>query len=310
MQFYRQTLKKAWSLTIQNPFLWFFGLFAALAGNGEEYDTFFNNLRLVQNTQTNLDEYRTALLNGEIGTFFENLGLTFKTDLGTALLLIVAGAIILLVLAWLMTVSQAALITTANRKEDGEKTGFIDALLTGSKFYWKLFGLNALAMGVIYLALGLIALPLVALYIPNASMTWSVLLTLLAFILLIPINVVTSFITKYAAIYIVTQGNKILPAIVNAWRLFKKNWLISLELGILLLIINVAYTVLLISVLAMLSLPFSRAGLVAMTAIVVIAGSIYSAFRYSAWTFLFRDIIEDRGISKLVRLFQSKSAEK
>jgi hypothetical protein len=162
----------------------------------------------------------------------------------------------------------------------------------------------------IYVVLGLVALPLVALYIPHASPTWSVLLTLIAFIILIPINVIISFITKYAAIYVVTQGNKIFPAIVNAWRLFKKNWLISLELGILLLIINVAYTVLLVSVLAMLSLPFSRAGLIAMTAVVVIAGSIFSAFRYSAWTFLFRDIIEDRGVSKLVRLFQSRSTEK
>ncbi len=40
-QVYRPIFKKAWEITKQNRFLWIFGLFAALAGNGGIYEILF-----------------------------------------------------------------------------------------------------------------------------------------------------------------------------------------------------------------------------------------------------------------------------
>lgn len=306
MQFYRQTLKKAWNLAIRNPYLWFFGLFAALAGNGEEYDTFINNIKSVSNAQVNLDTLRTAFLDGRITQFFRNLEATFGSSFWTITLLILVALVILLLLAWLVTVSQAAIIRSASRREDGEPIGVLDAFTGASRCFKPLLGLNILALAIIYIPLGLLALPLIALYIPNASVASATAITILAFFILVPINVVTSFITKYAAAYIVIRGSKIFPAIRDAWALFRKNWMITFELGLFLMIINVVYSVAVISILTLLGLPFSRYGLITFTAIIIVLGSIYAVFRYSAWALLFRALIEDRVVSKLVRIFQPK----
>ena len=44
MPFYRTILKQAWSLTWRHKYLWWFGIFAALLGNGGEFEILFNNV--------------------------------------------------------------------------------------------------------------------------------------------------------------------------------------------------------------------------------------------------------------------------
>jgi membrane-anchored glycerophosphoryl diester phosphodiesterase (GDPDase) len=102
------------------------------------------------------------------------------------------------------------------------------------------------------------------------------------------------------------KGSSLPVAVRESWNLFKKHWLVSIELGFLLLIINIVYTLLLASILTMLGLPFTPVGYIIFTVLIVLMGSIFAVFRYSAWTFLFRAILEDRAIPKIVRLFQPK----
>ncbi len=306
MQLYRQTLKRALDLTVQNPLLWIFGLFAALSGNGEEYDTLTSNFRFIGNSQINLDTFRDAFLDGRVGTFFHKLGETFGNGFFTIAGMVIVGIIFIIALLFLITVSQAAIIRTASQRESGKSLGFFDALVSGVSSFWPLFWLNLLAFGIIYLPLAILLLPFVLLYVSSAAMSWSVTISIISFVLLIFINLVVSFVVKFASAYIVINKLRLVEAIRESWKLFKKHWMASFELALVLLIINVIYTVLLVSVLTMLGLPFTSVGYMIFTALIVIAGSIYAVFRYSSWTFLFHAMLADRAIPKIVRLFGTK----
>ena len=67
MTLYRDIIKEAWQITWRRRFLWFFGLFAVLLGNGGEYEILFQNFdaisdqqRLIYNLQ-NISEAKTVL---------------------------------------------------------------------------------------------------------------------------------------------------------------------------------------------------------------------------------------------------------
>lgn len=309
MHFYRDTLKRAWRLTSRNPFLWFFGLFAALSGNGDEYDTFFSNLGFVQRVQINLDAYKTALVNGEIGDFFRNFSRAFGEDaLAISLVLLVALIVALLVI-WLITVSQAALIRNASQTRDNQPVGWLDGFHAGTRVFWRVLVLNLIAKVVVFVPLVALGLPLVFLYLRNEAMGWSIVLTLIGFLFLVPVSVVVSFITKYATAYIVIQGQPVKKSIRNSWQLFSKNWLITIELALLLFIINFIVAYVAFSIMTTLGLTATTTGLSVFTIVIIILGSILSVFQFSAWTFLFRELIEDRGVSKLVRVFHPNFAK-
>jgi hypothetical protein len=45
MTLYRSIFRQAWAITWQYKYLWFFGFFAALLGNGGEYEILSKGLR-------------------------------------------------------------------------------------------------------------------------------------------------------------------------------------------------------------------------------------------------------------------------
>ncbi|MFH0853384.1 MAG: hypothetical protein V1853_03170 [bacterium] len=307
MHFYRDILKRAWQLTFRNPFLWFFGLFAALAGNGEEYDSFFNNIKFVGNTQLNLDELIAARADGRWTEFWDNIGAAFGDNIGSIMLIVLAGLVALFLFACIVTISQASLIRVASQAEDGKPISFLDSFTTGMRCFWKLLGLNITMLLSIYLPLVVIGLPVLFIYLANPSVAWAMVLGLLIFFLLIPVGIVVAFLTKYAAAFIVIKKAGVYQSVRLAWKLFLRNWLITIELGLLLLIINVIYTIVAVSVLTMLGMPLTQTGVVTFTIIMIVLGSIFTVFRYTAWTFLFRQILDDKGIAKLERIFKPKA---
>jgi hypothetical protein len=309
MNFYREILKKAFQLIIRTPALWLFGLFAALAINGEEYDSFFSNVSFVRKTQPNLEALRLAVLDGRFGTFWHNLWGSFGSNGFTIGLFLLAALVIILLIAWLITVSQAALIRVASDHHDGKLIQPFEAFIHGMRCFWPLLALNLLALGIVWVPIAVLAIPFTILYVSGSAMVWAVLFTVIVFVLLIPVNIVIAFMIKYAASFVVIQETPLREAIKRTWQLFIKNWLISIELGLILFLINLVFTIILVSVLTMLGLPVTQYGVILFIAITVFTGALFAAFRYSAWTLLFREIIEDRGVAKLVRIFHPKALD-
>ncbi|USN53395.1 MAG: hypothetical protein H6760_04500 [Candidatus Nomurabacteria bacterium] len=306
MHFYRDILKRAWQVTYRNPFLWFFGVFAALAGNGEQYDSFFDNVSFVGNLQFNMDQLREAHMDGKLNEFWSNFTVSFGDNVGSMLLLLFVALVILFLFFWLVTISQAALIRSAQNSSENKPIAFLDIFGAAIHRFWPLFRLNLIVVLFIYGPLVLLGLPALIIYLDSGSLVWSVGLSLLAFLFLIPIGIVLAFLTKFASAYIVLEGQSALQGIRSALQLFRKNWLVAVETGLLLLIINFIYAFVAVSIMTMLGFPLTQAGVVAFTVVMIILGSIYAVFRYTTWTMLWRELVNDKGTAKLVRLFQNK----
>ena len=127
---------------------------------------------------------------------------------------------------------------------------------------------------------------------------------------------------KYSICYIVLQGRNFIDSIEDSWRLFINNWIISLEMGLILFAIQFLVTVALFIIILVLGIPFLFLALlfgglampiswimiltyiITSIMLVIFTGSIFTTFQISSWTGLFLELTKKQGvISKLARFF-------
>lgn len=306
---YRDILKKSWVVTRKLKFLWFFGAFAALTANGEEYDIIVRNFDTVASLEARVQDLRNSLDEGVWSVVSENLRDFFTTNIFSSLIIVLAGILIIIAAIYLITISQVAIIRTASRFEKGKNNEFFDGFVEGTKLFWPISILNIAAKVVIYGLLLLIGIPLALSYVNSGNIGILTTLSLFSFLVLIPFNIFVSFIVRYASINIILNGAKVVDSIKYSFRLFRKNWLITLENAFLLYTINFIVTFIVVAVLTFVSLPFTAIGYVLFMACVIFVGAIVAVFRFSVWTYLFNAISEGQGISKLMRIFKRTPKE-
>jgi multisubunit Na+/H+ antiporter MnhC subunit len=320
MPFYRNILKKAWEITWKIRFLWFFGLFAALLGNGGEYEiisrTVGGNAELFPNLK--------ALINTGIFTSegLRNAGRTAVRDpLGFSVIIgaLIIGLALAAFLVWLVIVSQAALVNSSAKLILNKKTDLRDGLQSGKAKFWPVFFLN-LANRIIFSGIFiLLLLPIVMRFnIPVIAYIFS-------FVVFVPVSILISFIIKYSIAYAVVKGQRMLEAVANGWLLFRNNWLISVEMSLLLAVINLILGAAAIMALLVLAVPFVFLaavflnlgsilgfwlivffGLVFFIALLCLTGAALATFQISAWTGLFLELINKGGVSKIARLLSNE----
>lgn len=324
MSIYRKIISQAWKTTWQNKYLWFFGLFAMLLGNGGELEIIFRNLNL------SLDQGIVAGLKSfadtglfQISTLGNIAKLMQQDPISTlvAICVLLTMLLIGLFLVWLTVVSQAALINNAVKINYGKKHDFQDGVAVGMSKFWSVFSLNAILKILLYLTFILLSLPLLA----NLSRSASILnglLFLILFIFFIPLAMSLSFITRYTTAYIIVKNEKFFDALKMGWLLFKKNWLVSLEMAFLLFAINFAVGIGLIMVTLILAVPFLfvawiffywsmvfnfwtliALAFVVFMIMVVFTGAMLSTFQTAAWTGLYLELLGAGAISKITRVF-------
>jgi len=325
---YRTILKKSWELTKKYKWLWFFGLFTALLGNGGEVNTLIQSNKLA-----NAPEY--LMRWKEIITFFDVRLLLelFMERLSIApmqtILALAAYLVLFLLIIWVITISQGALIDAIGSLNENKETNFRKALRSGQDKFWLVLGLNLITKFVIYFVLIVLALPFAVLYLLNTSQTAIVFITLLAFIILVPVGIIISFILKFALAYVVLKNQKTLPSFVLAWRLFVNNWLICIEMAIVLFMINVAVGLLLVIFIVLVSLPFLGLivliyllqevffvnTVVALLLLIIaiplmLVGATLATFQYGSWVLLFQKLQRGKIHPKLIRILQNNKANK
>jgi hypothetical protein len=308
--FYRSILKNAWVITWRYKFLWFFGLFAALTSNGGEYDIIIKNFNTVTNIEARLTSLRAVIRDGTIGLAWNNIKAYFVDNVFSSIVIIFAALLIIVIVIWLITVSQTAIINSTNLHREKKENHFLDGFIVGNRFFLPIFLLNLIAKLIIYGGLLVFGIPLTIGYVNSGNLAWLGVLSVFVFLILIPINLIISFITQYASAYVVLRGKKVWEGFIEGCKLFLKNWLISLELAFILFVINFAISYIIIGQLAFSDLPFTRIGLPIFGAVVFVLGALLATFQYCCWTLLFLDINENKGISKLVRIFHPKEIKK
>ncbi len=322
---YRSILKQAWNISWKHKYLWFFGLFASLAaaGGSIEYQILTKNLNqnLVDGSYSHLSSI--LALGDIIKSFCLNLVNLFSYDLVSilnAITLLLISLTLVVVFIWLAISSQAALVDNVkkiiNPKKKLANLKIRDGLATGNKYFWSVLGLNILIKILVNLAFFIISLPLLFMILNEATIL--VVIYTLFFIIFVPVAVSLSLLVKYAIAYNVLENKSLITSLEKGWELFKKNWLISLEMAIILFIVNFLAGIVVLIIISLFLFPlfllgamFSITWLIILTVflgliLIVIIGSLLTTFQIATWTDLFLHLTEKKGEAKLERIFKRK----
>lgn len=321
-QLYRPIIKQAVIISWRYKFLWLFGFFAtALIGAG--------NFEIITQALQTMGGQGFSLMG--LNLFFTNdafRGLTLSKLVDFIIknplegLLVLLTFLVLLVITilvvWLAIVSVGALIHSVGKLYRKQKINFSDSLEKGIVNFWPVLGVNVLAKIITLILFFIVSIPI---FLMVQKGSWfNALFYLILFILMVGLAVIIAFLTIFAEIYIILERKSIGASIKASWKLFQKNWLISIETGIILLLINFIFGFILFAILAVLSIPwdiilivfassqsvigytiFLAAGLLFLVAAIILAGSFLSTFQFAVWTILFLNIQKEVQ-SKIMRL--------
>ncbi len=307
---YREALSNAWRLTWHHPLVWIFGLLSIVIGQFGLSD-FVGKLSVLYNQGAvgssfwswPADWNLSVLSNGwEMLSF----GLNVVLLLGILALIIVAGV-----------GSQGALVAISAHWYVKKKIFDTDqAWHHGIRHFWPLLLTNALAKGLT------IATILSLIYLNNYVLLsrggWSAMLFGLCFALAVFVVLVINSLAVYTAGYIITENFHFGEAVKAAWEIFRRHILVSLELSLIMVVLNFLLVALIVFgsfvliipslILWLLSGVTGGVGLVTMGVILgailfilftVWIGTLYNVFNTSAWIYLFMKLKHVGAVSKM-----------
>ncbi len=322
---YRTILKQAWLIAWKHKYLWFFGLFASLAvaGGSMEYQFLTQGLGrgFIDGSYQNLNgllamgELCQGVWLGIIDLFNQNIIIVLNT-----LTIILLTVTLIAVFIWLAISSQAALVDNIKKiiipKKKTNGLSIREGLTIGSRHFWSVLALNLLIKLLMAFAFFLISLPLLFMVLSD-SYAFVITYTVL-FVIFVPIAVSLSLMVKYAISCRVLENKSIISALEYGGKLFRKNWLISLEIALILFIISFFASFLILIILSILFLPllwlsviFSIGWLTVLMLflcliVAVLFGSLLTTFQIACWTDLYLQLKDEKGKAKLERIFQKK----
>ena len=314
---YRKILRVAWKRTRDRRHLWIFGFFAALLSTGGVADLTMQSLQQIRSGGRwlqqafsgvffNLDTWTTYLRQL---TFLEPTRIAWTI---TAVTLIALGMIALAILA------QGALTYALTKRKS---YSLKRSLQESSGHFWSILGLNLVTKAVQFVLVLTTALPTV-LFFARGSL-FDAFLTFFIFIILFPATIALHIISMIALIDIVRLDHSLPSAIHHAATLFKKHWLVTLELGLIVFFIAFAASLGLIATLIVLAIPYTAISLLtfyttpmlvtllqALTiavlgAVIVVFTGALTTFQYACWVRWFErsthNSTKDKVMAKLER---------
>lgn len=236
---YRDVIGFGWRFALQHKFLWVYGLFAAALGHMGVFDVLAKVSGAVFRSNAIVPDFILFFASPQFrggswaGLFFGNGpdGIWFVW-------LALVGLGLLAFFAVVAVVSQGALIHAAAQGKSSRGVA-LDAREwhAGVNHFWRLFFLNFAKKCVIgFLALLVGWSAYTAIFSPTAK---HLLVFLALFLLASLLGLILSFFVIYAAGYVVVEEYAFGEAVVSAWNLFVKHWLVSLEIGVIFLVFNI-----------------------------------------------------------------------
>jgi hypothetical protein len=328
MTLYRDVLRQAWDVSWRHKYLWFFGLFAALLGNGGELDFLFRIFN--QEKGGFISMYKAYAATGIFSLqALGNFGQLFIEQPGKLAVLIFVILLVLAIsifLVWLAITSQVALVSGSALVSSSKKPArfSIGGLIDDSKTkFWKVLLLNILARAFMLLIVFLFSDAFLRVVFNNNALAFGVSYFVLIVIAILAALVV-SYVVKYSIAYIAIKDEKLFPALRKGFSLFADNWLVSIEMAILIFLIYFLATVGAIIVLLALGTPliflayllgkyvsiifftlFMGIGGLLLVVFLAFAGALIATYQTSAWTVLFIRLTGRGAESKLVRIVDS-----
>ncbi len=315
MKTYKQILLQGAKITWQKKYLWFFGVFAVLfSATGYE--------ALIGSDIKEKSNFLSSLWQMDLFSI-ANWGKRFIEDPLVTIMIIVFWLFVLLMflfVIWLSNVSRIAIVKNVYRIKQEESNNLEMGIKSGIKYFWPVLFLNFVFIAFVSVVVTVIYSPLIL--IGNEALSF--MFFSVVFVFLILFILILSFIVKFATAFIVIKGNKIKDAIINAFKLFFSNWLVSLEMAFILFFINIAAAIVLFISVATFGLPslwlidfvgnsmpafafwMFVSVMVFIFGFVLLFGTMFSTFQISTWTSLYLELITEGKKSKLVSMFSRR----
>lgn len=286
---YLEIFKKAWKITWENKYLWWFGLFLVLGGGFNFNFPKFNNKK------------ETSDISNSVNIFLSN---HWKA---------VFAAIAIIIFLWLIFVvlgiiSRAGLLKTLNKIEKSESGSFTDGFKNGRKYFWKLLGTSLILVFSVFVLFFVLFVP-VALLFFTKSIIFGIFAAILAVVIFVPLLILICFLGRFSGFYIVLSDLGVRASLENSYQLFRKNIFTSIIMALFFVpvsIVLVFVTVLMAIAVGIIFLIigfalhaiFSNAGIVVtvvvgslvLLIILLFAGSVYQVFCQTAWFLFFKEI--------------------
>ncbi len=297
---YKQAFSHSWKLAWKQHVLWPLGLFAAALGQMGIVDFLTQSwftargYRPGEGWMLIFTLIKEGILNGSVPSRF----------LGWALLILLVCLTLGILFLFVSVVSQGALVDITAHTIKRKKTLDVGkSWHVGVGHFWKVLFVNVLKKTILlFIGLTVAAASLPLLLSTGGSPG----LFLLVFLLASVVGIIVSFLAIYTIGYIVVEEYSIIEAVVAAWRLFVEHWLVSIEVGLFLFLLNIAVAFLVIVGLFVSLVPaffaylfallFSSGTIfafgVAISAtlfllVLFLMASVFSVFVISTWTYLF-----------------------
>lgn len=304
---YRQALAKSWKLVWHRKSLWVLGLLSVVLGQLGFSDIFGKAWSISK--QANVAGY---LPWDSLKTAIISIGSSGKIVIGIAL---VCVAVFIIVVA---AISQGALISYASAWYKDEKfSNFSKSWKIGVKHFWDVLWINLIRRLLLGGLLIIVAFVIKSFFVSETL--FQNFANALVLIIVLFVSLVISTIAIYSLCYCVIDGKGVVSGIGKAWKLFSSHLLVSLEVGVILVLLNVvlagaimlgAYLAFLpstliwfaagvtnIVVLAILGLML---GFLLWLIFMVIVAAFFNAFTTSAWVFLFSKMHHEGVASRLI----------
>lgn len=282
----RPFLLAGWDVVRKRKELWLIGIFGGLAAYGGEVNFLARRIYDISNFRAFVTAVRDVVVQGEADEFFR----LAKEAFSTAPMTIVMWVLLLLLLAaviyWLIVVSQGIIIRIAGRLAQNQPTSFIDGVSVASRRFWDM-----VKIAVIFLLIGwgawliVVGIPTMIFFLSNGKF-WADLGEIGSYVALI-VSFVNLFLVQFAYAASILYDKPAVEAIVHAWRLFRRNVFVTIELSLGLFTVNLLVLVIVAAVLSFFFPVPSPAGFYTIIAVLIFQLGVVSVFTYGATVALF-----------------------
>lgn len=311
---YRRALGRAAQLVFHHKILWVFGVLSLLLGQ-IGWNNFIGGLAIFSSEPSSVGSYFvgfpwSAMLQGQ------------NIVWSIWLLLIIAAVSAFVIL--IAVVSEGALIAAATGWYNGAKQINIDeAWKRGVKHFVRLFGLHVLKKIVLVALLGLVNL-LIWKTVDQTSISAS-LFTIFVITVGVLFALLISTVGIFAAGYVVEGEMPVWDSVKEGFELFKNHVLVSFELSLIFLFIQVGAIAILFAFATWFLLPFVSfsvmAGLTGATGLVMTGlfsslalffiaaaflGGVLNSYMVSAWMYLFMKMHHEGIPSRILHFLRLK----
>lgn len=316
MTLYLDIFKKSWSITKKNPVLWVFGVFVLFwGGRNLDFELVFSNAKLFR---SDWSPFRPDFWDVTRWSAF-----TDKIAASTEFILpfiVIISALALFVL-FMMIASHIGLID-AFATEKGKTYSFAQAITASEKHMGPVLGVQVLSKTIMYVLVGFASIPLFF----SALNGWESIISAGVFVLVIPVVVIMSIVTRYTVIGIVADQKSVMHSLSSAWKIFQNNVGTSLEMALCMFVVFSAINLGSIVVAMLVLSPFfigaifvsvngqtvlpmlmhsTLLSLISML-FMILSAVIFSAWHTGSWTLLYKEISVAPRRSKTHRLLKGK----